>query len=269
MKNGILNHLQQISLIALMGISVTLSAKAESFGFDVNEIVGGTTVKSSDPVAASTVLLLAKPSSGEYLCTGSLIAQDIIVTAAHCVAAAASEIQIVFGLSIDSNSWNPTSSDVVMPITGYLANPHYQGENFQGNDMGDIAIIHINRPLPAGFRPAVVLPSSISLSPGQPTLLAGYGITSGITQKGAGTLRQVTVPILDSVGSTEESIDESHRKGSCSGDSGGPAFVQSGGQLYLWGVTSRGDQNCQREGIYTRINTYSAWINQAAAQLRR
>jgi secreted trypsin-like serine protease len=114
-----------------------------------------------------------------------------------------------------------------------------------------------------------LLPNTESLNPGEATLLAGYGITSGMTQKGVGTLREVIAPILSAVGKTEIAIDESHRKGSCNGDSGGPAFIQKGTELYLWGVTSRGDEECASEGIYTQINAYSDWIIATEAVLRK
>src|SRR5258708_1675351 len=45
------------------------------------EIVGGSKVSASDPIASTTVGL----SDGEALCTASLIDDDIAVTAAHCV----------------------------------------------------------------------------------------------------------------------------------------------------------------------------------------
>ncbi|WP_146015511.1 trypsin-like serine protease, partial [Pseudomonas sp. FW305-3-2-15-C-TSA2] len=90
--------------------------------------------------------------------------------AAHCVAAPADKIQIIFGLKVGTN-WSPTSADKVMSITGYTANPNYKGENFQGNDMGDIALIHLSEALPSGYSPVALLPETESLNAGEMTLL--------------------------------------------------------------------------------------------------
>ena len=60
-------------------------------------IIGGTIVDASDPVASTTVLV----TDGNYICTGSIIDTDLVVTAAHCVAAPAENLKIVFALDIN------------------------------------------------------------------------------------------------------------------------------------------------------------------------
>ena len=73
-------------------------------------------------------------------------------------------------------------------------------------------------------------------------------------------------------GKTEVEMNQTQGKGACHGDSGGPAFVVSGGQYYLFGVTSRGPSNqpdnCASAGIYTNILAHLDFIQSASEQLR-
>lgn len=240
---------------------------AASSAFAGDFIIGGTVVTASDPVASTTVLV----TDGNFICTGSIIDQDMVVTAAHCVAAPADTLRIVFARDLN----NSVSKSDVLPITGYLANPGWQGEASQGVDQHDIAVIHLNGTLPAGYKPATLLSAqaSAALKKGDATELAGYGITNAQTQDGAGTLREVGVKILKQIGTTEVVLDQRSGHGACHGDSGGPAFVKVGGQLQLWGVTNRGypdnaPDDCVHYAVYTRIEAYADWIAQAASQLR-
>jgi len=255
-----MNLRNALALTLVLGAAT--AAHAEDF------IIGGTTVDASDPVASSTVLV----TDGNFICTGSIIDTDLVVTAAHCVAAPAETLKIVFALDINGG----IDKSAVLPITGYLANPGWQGENSSGVDQHDIALIRVNGALPAGYHPATMLSSSASsaIKKGDLTELAGYGITNAATQDGAGTLREVSVKVSKQLGQTEVVLDQRQGKGACHGDSGGPAFAKVGGELQLWGVTNRGypdnaPDNCKEYAVYTRIEAYADFLSQAAAQLRK
>jgi len=245
-------------------------------------IIGGNPAQPGDPIAGSTVLIVgelppAKPGGDpqQYICTGSLLAADTVVTAAHCVAedlkapVAAANMRLVFGLAVTSMT---TTLPPLRTPSGYQYEPGWQGAvngAESGEDTHDIAVIHFDGGLPPGYAPAEVLPANVPLPAGTQVTLAGYGVDNGVTDDGAGVLRIVTgVPILQPLGQTEEALDQSSGIGSCSGDSGGPAFLNVDGKNLLWGVTSRGDQTCAQFGIYTRITAYADFINSAQASLR-
>ena len=161
---------------------------------------------------------------------------------------------------------------MVLPITGYMANPGWQGDDSSGVDQHDIAVIHLNGALPAGYHPATLLSASASaaIKKGDLTELAGYGITNAQTQDGAGTLREVSVKDLRATRPNRSRPGPTQGKGACHGDSGGPAFAKVGGELQLWGVTNRGypdnaPDNCKEYAVYTRIEAYADFISQAAA----
>lgn len=260
--------LQAGAAIAILTTCLSLNAYADSFGTIRDFIVGGQTVSADDVIAATTVMV----TDGNFICTGSIIAQDIVVTAAHCTAAKAEDLRIVFARQMPDDL--TTVTDTVHAIYGFVANPGWQGESSTGPDQHDIAIIRFKGDLPSGYSVAQLLPADEALTKGETVTLAGYGITNAETQDGAGLLRKVDVQIAKKLGKTEEVLDQTEGAGACHGDSGGPAFVTLNGQLLLWGVTNRGypdnaPDDCVHESVYTRITAYTDFINQAAQQLRQ
>jgi secreted trypsin-like serine protease len=280
-------------------VSLLVSALAFADGGDQDFVVGGTLVKAGDPIASSTVLIVGEsaqinpktgkpqtdpktgqPIMGTYFCSGSIIAKDIVVSAAHCVAddvkypTDPSKIVIVFATKLPMSGPDQidASSPAIRKITGYKYDPQWTGTQtaLNGPDAHDLSILHFDGDLPAGYAPATLLDSRADLTSGEKIEIAGYGITSPNDQTGksAGTLRKVALTLKGAYGQTEEMVNDTRTKGSCSGDSGGPAFVTVNGQLYLWGATSRGEQSCAVDTIYTNINAFSDFISSSEAALR-
>jgi secreted trypsin-like serine protease len=75
---------------------------------------------------------------------------------------------------------------------------------------------------------------------GEVTCDGKYNNCYEIVMTGDGKLRQGKAPI-SSVQETEVRLDET-KAGTCSGDSGGPAYIEKDGVNYLFGITSRGDR---------------------------
>ncbi len=280
-------------------VSLLVSAVAFADGGDQDFVVGGTTVQASDPIASSTVLIVGEseqtnpktgkpvidpktgqPQLGTYICSGSIIAQDMIVSAAHCVAeniqypTDPSKIIVIFGTKLPMSGANQidASSPEIHKISGYKYDPQWTGTqtSLNGPDAHDLSVIRFEGSLPAGYAPATMLDSRTDLVQGEKVTIAGYGITSPNDQTGAsaGTLRKVTLTLGGAYGQTEEQVKDTRTKGSCNGDSGGPAFVTVNGQLYLWGATSRGAQSCATETIYTDIRDFSDFISESESALR-
>ncbi|MGZ3708863.1 MAG: S1 family peptidase [Bdellovibrionota bacterium] len=233
---------------------------------DSIEIVGGSKVSASDPIAATTVGL----SDGNTLCTASLIDDDIAVTAAHCVDGVdMASLEILYGTSI------LTSKAKKARVLGALANPGWQGDASSGVDEHDIAVVRFEGGLPKGYAKAKILEDSSGVRAGDSVTLAGYGITNAASQAGAGVLRKVDVTVVNpDLGKTEIVFDQSSGHGACHGDSGGPAFVKQGSSLLLLGLTNRGypddaPDDCLEQSVYTKISAYLNWIQSAVSTLRK
>jgi secreted trypsin-like serine protease len=253
-------HLSNVfSFVALMGLSL-------SSAFANDDIVGGTLVQPTDVVARSTVIL----TDGNALCSASIIDTDLLVTAAHCVTGVG---QLYVGFTMNMNR---ARSSNFQQVLGFEVTPEWaqtQGRT-EAKDQGDIAVVRFAGGLPSGYEPVELLPPTDALRNGEVVVLAGYGITSAATQQGAGVLRKTEVTVKNAAfGQTEVELDQTEGRGACHGDSGGPAFVQSGANMLLWGLTNRGypdngPDNCLTNSIYTRVAPYAAWIRAEAAVLR-
>jgi secreted trypsin-like serine protease len=235
------------------------------------DIVGGDEVEAKDPIARSTVALYQEMSGGGALCTASLIAKNVAITAAHCVEHGIQHMAVILGDKIDSKSRE--EGDVLRVVDAEIA-PGWREAHLVGEDAGDIALVKFEGKLPKGYGPAHLLPESASLKKGDDVILAGYGITNAFRKTGAGTLRRATVEVdKPEFGKTEILLDQHQGSGACHGDSGGPAFVQKNGKDYLLGVTSRGypvtaPDDCRHKVIYTKVSAYRAWITETARELQ-
>jgi len=257
---------------ALLGL--VLSSTSALAGTQSTNIIGGSTVSTTNPDGASVVAIVIQLSGGQAICTGSLLADDILVTAAHCVTGedgktvTAKQLTLVFGNDIRS------SKRILVKATGVQRHPGYDPER-GGKDQNDIAVIRFGGGLPKGYLKATLLSSSSTIPKGASAVLIGYGVnTMSGGGSGEGVLREVTVQVADGkFAKTEILLDQRNHKGACHGDSGGPAYARSKGKLLLWGVTNRGDpvnapDDCAHYSVYTRITAQSSFINSASRTLR-
>lgn len=194
-------------------------------------------------------------------CTGTLIAPDVVLTAAHCA------VPAVFGyvsFSLDPFLGDGVTGDVralVMhqhpdfnPGTEYidLARPRH-----------DIGIIILEAPIEV---PAVEqITAAAPLAAGAPLDLVGYGRTHyAVNSPGEKRTAHVNVDQL----AAREFATMPDGPQPCLGDSGGPLFDGSGEGRAVVGVVSRAvgaTTFCDTGAIITRTEPYAAWIAEASA----
>ena len=76
-------------------------------------------------------------------------------------------------------------------------------------------------------------------------------------------LKQVSgIEVLKLVADGKEMHLKEDGKGSCNGDSGGPAYVKISGKLTQVGINSRGTDpaSCIGVGVFTNVAAHLAWI---------
>ena len=207
-------------------------------------IVGG---KISDSFSATGSLTY----QGQHFCTATLTAPNKVLTAAHCMDAPISQYitQVEFILGVDR-----LNSKVRAKAASFVRHPQYDNKNFTH----DIAVVTLSTPINQ-VKPVVVLHSDPSGLKGQTMVLVGYGRSGNDATQGI--RREVEVTLSD-VLSYKISYPWKGQ-GSCYGDSGGPAFISTGGKWQQVGITSHGTlgtPNCQEKAYYTRIDTHKAFI---------
>jgi secreted trypsin-like serine protease len=224
-------------------------------------IVGGDFVSKDSPIARLSVSLV-KTASKRTFCSGVLVADDIVLTAAHCVARIDFDVSVTRGVVV--------SRSKAFRVRNIVIHAEYNEANmyslYPQTPTNDLAALYLDSPIPLTKSDMEILKSSLapqsddnSLSLGDTITLVGYGITSAETREGAGRLRSVESSIVDLNNDAGEFTFGGHPgKSACSIDSGGPAFVTSNtSEIKLVGISSRGTRDCLENGVYTNLSTLS------------
>lgn len=235
----------KLSLLALFVVlSLSLATPAEA-------IVNGQVAPTGSLINKHTVMVRL----GKSLCSGTLLAPDIVITAAHCLENIRSGVTVHFGVQGERGQ---------RPVIRFRAHPGYKGF---ANDM---AILRITGGLPAGSGPAPVLDESPGQIPRDRKIIAaGYGDT----QAHVGDVGLLRYAPLEIMGTHEDQVVlRGHGTSTCFGDSGGPAFLDHEGELILFGVVSgslASGESCGGTLIFNRLDAHADWITQTIKELRR
>lgn len=251
-----------VTMVGLVGCGQNFSEnekspiRGESLRND-GQIIGGVEATGEEEFA-KTVVSLYNVAMGS-ICTASILSDNMLLTAAHCVEGAPSDLRVVFGTNLE------TQDVIVQRVEAFRVSPFWYARQNQRLDTGDIAIVKFSGGLPEGYEPAELLTDSSLLNDNDQVLLAGYGNSNGAEGTGAGRLRFVETSIKQARYSrTEVLVEQSFGKGACHGDSGGPAYVHINGKRMLFGVTSRGvddpKNDCSVSAAYTSVPYYNGWI---------
>ncbi|WP_343232610.1 S1 family peptidase [Microvirga antarctica] len=199
-----------------------------------NAVVLGTPSRDTNGVRRAVVAV--ENSAGE-LCTGVLIAQDLVMTAAHCMLDEASYRIVSVSRAFKTAAVN------VMAIAIHPA--FVRGTTPRTQPGVDLAVLKLERPLGSDFVPMDPRLAT-RIEDDDLVTIAGFGVLAENLKRSARTLRQT---LLVSVGTVEVSnrvqiavdrnrLAETTGAGACRGDSGGPVLTGRASDYRLSGIVS-------------------------------
>jgi secreted trypsin-like serine protease len=252
------------------------------------KIVGGIMAPSGKFPFQTALIFSGTPAGSEQLgqfCGGSLIAQDWVLTAAHCVPNTdPGEVDVYVGSNVlPSGGGGPTPAGAArIHVDGIIVHEAYDSATSDN----DIALLHLIGPAPAELTTAVMADAELDK---QYVVALGDAVVIGwgATAEGASTtpqLMRVWVDIQDralcqtnyqevipSIQITDNMLCAGLPEGgqdSCQGDSGGFLGAPLGNNKYVQlGIVSWGI-GCARPklfGVYTRVGNYADWMQEQMA----
>lgn len=232
-------------------------------------VVGG--VDSRDAQGARAWTVRVETSRGE-LCSGAVIAPEIVLTAAHCLMGGGS-ISIV---SLDSRF--RARRQLVVAV---LPHPSFVPGTTPRTQPGtDLALLRVAQPLPQDIEPLTL---GGGLWQGETLTMAGYGLSAENNKRTARRLRETqllnagnyTTQNTVKVAVDVEARGESPGAGACRGDSGGPVLRGPPRSRDLVGIVSwssgplntRARLICGGFTAITPVSEHSSWISEGSARL--
>jgi hypothetical protein len=268
-------------LMGLVGCAPSLhESSALTNGQSVNGVVGADQIIapfSSEGQSTVLIIIVEKVAGGLMMrrtCTGSIIAKDLIVTAAHCLskdkqslARKASTVIVYFGPYHDGQSLKNARAVAAAQVK---IHPKFSNAWRIGDDSFDVGLIRLSGPLFPGYEPARILASNFALLAGQRVIIAGHGnpkyngaysdeILRGFSDY---KIEDHSAPFGSTLTLRSLSVG-----GISDGDSGGPGFVAINGNTFLWGIASSADTGGFGRAFYVDLRRFETWILRAASQM--
>lgn len=253
-----------------------LPASADSLTQDA--INRGELLENSKPFARATVGLAIAMQVGDKVgagvCTGTLIDQDIVLTAAHCLSSEGAKVLRVVAVV------NSDAGRKAIEVESFRVHSQFTGSHVRTRAtlwlipqlvvLNDIAVIKLKEPVPAGALVATLPEADLPEGKSFDLIPVGYGKPDGTEASQAGTLRigASLGRITTASNGTLQFLEFRTGAMVCQGDSGGPIFLKDAATPTVVGVTSHGDIGCESRSVATVVSHYLGWIRAAREELR-
>jgi V8-like Glu-specific endopeptidase len=233
------------------------------------EIVGGT-----NTTIAENPWQVSLQDGSFHFCGGSIINENWILTAQHCVNSNGSISKpgrVVAGITKVSGS----SAGQIRTVAEVVVYPGYVDANVGK----DAALLRLSSPLDLSGSSVKAIPLATASdgAAGFPSTGSSVRVTGWGTLRSGGsspdTLQTVDVAVLTNAQaqssypqekiSADQLAAAAAGKDSCQGDSGGPLTALRNGTRVLTGIVSwgYGCADAKYPGMYARVSSFESWIN--------
>jgi hypothetical protein len=234
-------------------------------------------VDSTNAYSNVGAFIVQSPSGLIYpLCSGTLIAPTVFLTASHCTSYFTNVLQplnwtafVTFDPLIPFGDMTVGTTNL-LAVSAAVTNPEY---NQSQGDSGDIGALILAAPVsltPATLPPCGLLDqlSEKNGLKGATFTTVGYGVQNRVVGGGVPFFQdQNPIPRMYAF-SSFNALNKGYLRlsqnpatgdgGACYGDSGGPNFLTVDGTTYLAAITITGDIPCRATNVTYRLDTASA-----------
>ncbi|MBV9336722.1 MAG: trypsin-like serine protease [Solirubrobacterales bacterium] len=229
-------------------------------------LVGGATDMAGSGLGRHVVLIVGSRGNS---CSGVALAPDLVLTVAHCVLPGA-EYRIV--------EFDAAHHPQLKPVTSVTRHPAFKLETMLAHRAtADVALLKLAAPLASPAVPAP-LTARTTFAVGERFTVVGYGLAVRGDGKTGGTVRAANLVTTGHPGTLQVRLvdpatgGERPGLGACTGDSGAPAFEETGGTaavvgLVSWSTGPNGSDGCGGLTGLTPLVIYRDWITSTARRL--
>lgn len=206
---------------------------------------------------------------GSQSCGGSIINDEWVVTAAHCIPYGPTASY--YSVTVGFKDLRQASRSDQLEVSKVIVHESYSDRELRN----DIALVKLKNKITFNDN---VGPVCVASGPKDFGGMSGYVTGYGTLNSGGQTskdLREVSMPIRTKAGCKSDygrfgiAIYDSTNvcagrpglgQDTCQGDSGGPLVAKYNGKWHLVGLTSWGPNPCGEGGVYTRLSGFTSWI---------
>ena len=261
-------------------------------------LIGGEPAGIDDqPMTGALLLRVSLDDQAETLttifeCSSTLIAPDVVLTAAHCLdegtlrEAGIEGFEVfwnrepdlfLYAIGPEIDQYFPEPPPGSIGASSWVAHPEFDDEG-QHDPVGntfDIGLVFLDSPV-LDVEPAYVPAENDGLEPGGAVALVGWGLSvfeggedddENVTYVGVKRTGPATVKELEEWEFSTSGVSPEARQ--CNGDSGGPALRTEDGNTFVVGISSRAHEEvpCASVGaISTRVLAWREWIESEMEQ---
>lgn len=237
-------------------------------------------VDTTNTFSNAGAFIVKSPTTGNIfpICSGTLIAADVFLTASHCTVFFEVDLAprgftafVSFDKSIPFGSLT-TNKTRLIAVEQVVTNPNF---NPAQSDSGDIAVLLIDLRATRAITPATLPVAGLldrlvaaNALDGVPFTNVGYGLQNRVVGGGVPFFQDLNpIPRMFSF-STFNALNQAFLRlsqnpstgdgGTCFGDSGGPQFLDVDGTRTIVSITITGDAVCRATNVTYRLDTESA-----------